>query len=79
MDEGPEGVVIPWEELSPEALRGVIGEFVTREGTDYGHVEADLEAKMAEVRGQLERGEAVVLWDARSETVNVVLRRDLPA
>jgi hypothetical protein len=28
------GLLIPYGELSPEALRGVIEEFVTREGTD---------------------------------------------
>jgi uncharacterized protein YheU (UPF0270 family) len=73
------GTVVPWRSLSPAALRGVIEELVTREGTEYGASDVPLEDKVAAVRGQLERGEAVVLFDPRTETVNVVLRRDLPA
>lgn len=30
---------IPYHELSPEALHGVVEEFVTRDGTDYGEIE----------------------------------------
>ncbi|MCW8799767.1 MAG: YheU family protein, partial [Desulfobacter sp.] len=32
-------VKISYEQLSREALHGVIEEFVTRDGTDYGEVE----------------------------------------
>lgn len=31
---------IPVHKLSPEALQGVIEEFITRAGTDYGEIEA---------------------------------------
>jgi uncharacterized protein YheU (UPF0270 family) len=31
-------MIIPHRMLSPDALRGVIEAFVTREGTDYGTV-----------------------------------------
>lgn len=69
--------MVPWTDLSEAALRGVIDEFVTREGTEYGLTEVDLATKVAQVREQLERGEVVVLYDAKSETVNLVTRRDL--
>jgi len=36
--------------LSPEALRGVIEAFVTREGTDYGAQEVPLDTKVFQVR-----------------------------
>ena len=40
-------VKIPYDQLSPEALQGVVEEFVTRDGTDYGEVEILLvETKM---------------------------------
>ncbi|WP_210395704.1 YheU family protein [Motiliproteus sediminis] len=55
---------IPWRELSPEALDGLIEEFVTREGTDYGHQDYSLDDKVAQVRRQLECGEAVILFDS---------------
>ncbi len=77
MSASPPGTLIPWERLSPEALRGVMEEYVTREGTDYGHAEVPFEGKIAAVRKQLERGEVVVLFDPKSETCNLVPARDL--
>lgn len=73
-DENDESahVPIPWERLTEDALRGVITEFVTREGTEYGFDEVPLETKIEEVRCQIERGEVLILFHARSETVNLV-------
>ena len=34
---------IPYDQLSPEGLQGVIGEFVIRYGTDYGEIQVPLE------------------------------------
>ena len=69
--EREEGIVVPYEKLSPEALEGVIDEFITREGTDYGHGEPTLEEKRRAVRAQLARGEALVLFDPKTETVTL--------
>jgi len=71
-------IEVPWGELSEEALAGVLEEFVTREGTEYGRDEVSLEAKMAAVRAQLAAGEVALLFDAETGTTNLVLRRDLP-
>lgn len=65
-------LVVPWERLSAEVLESVIGEFVTREGTDYGQTEIPLAQKILEVKRQLERGTVLVLFDVRSESVNLV-------
>jgi len=70
-------VTIPLDRLSPEALTGIIEEFITREGTDYGHSEASFEDKERAIRRQLERGDAVIVFDPESETANIVLKRDL--
>ena len=43
---------ISYDQLNPEALHGVIEEFVTRDGTDYGETEVSLEAKISRVLGQ---------------------------
>ena len=45
-------VQIPHSTLSPEALRGVIEEYVTRAGTDYGARETPIEEKIADVQRQ---------------------------
>ena len=65
-------VQIPIERLSPAALDGLIEEFVTRDGTDYGLREQTLEEKKSAIVRQLERGEVVVVFDAESESCNIV-------
>jgi uncharacterized protein YheU (UPF0270 family) len=70
-----EPIVIPHAELSAEALRGVIESFVLREGTDYGEREHSLEQKVGQVRAQLERGQARILFDPETNTVTLVLVR----
>jgi uncharacterized protein YheU (UPF0270 family) len=74
-----EPMEIPRERLSAEALEGLIEEFVSREGTDYGAGAApSFESKVADVRRQLDSGEAVILFDPETGTTNIVLRHDLP-
>lgn len=63
---------IPYTALSPDALRGVIEEFIFREGTDYGEQEFTLEDKIGQVRSQLESGEVVLTFDEETETCNLV-------
>ncbi len=67
-----EPVAVPHTELSPELLRGVVESFVLREGTDYGEKEATLEQKVAAVVRQLERGEAQIVFDPESSSVDIV-------
>lgn len=62
---------IPYDDLSAEALKAIIEEFVLREGTDYGQ-QYSLEAKVSQVQAQLERGEAQIDFDPELETINVV-------
>ena len=72
-DGSPPPVEVLPGELSPSALRGVIESFVLREGTDYGEREVSLDDKVAAVRAQLERGEARILFDPVTETVDLVV------
>ena len=71
-------VIIPYDQLSPDALYGVVEEFVTRNGTDYGEREASLEVKISQVINQLESGEVVIVFDQDSESCNII-RSDDPA
>ena len=77
-EEAPRGVELSPDDLSPEALRGLVEEFVTREGTDYGAVERGLEEKIAQVLAQLRSGEARLVFDPETGTANIALARDLP-
>jgi uncharacterized protein YheU (UPF0270 family) len=45
---------IPVNKLGSKALRGVIEEFISRAGTDYGEVEASQETKFRQVKQILE-------------------------
>nr|WP_319396980.1 YheU family protein [uncultured Desulfobacter sp.] len=71
-------VKVPYDQLTPEALEGVVEEFVTRDGTDYGETEASLDTKINQVMNQVRTGKAVVVFDPESETCNI-FRADDPA
>src|ERR1700685_1885993 len=68
-------------ELAPQALRSVVESFVLREGTDYGEREFSLDEKVAQVMRQLERGEARIMFEPRTQSVSIVVvaaRRGAP-
>lgn len=70
-------MIIPFLKLSREALRGVIEEFVTRDGTDYGFIETDLQQKIDIVLRQLKRGEAFIVYDQDAETTTILSKEDV--
>ncbi len=63
---------IPYDKLSPELLRAVIEEFVTREGTDYGHQEYSLDQKVERVEQQLKQGTVHILFNPEDETCSIL-------
>jgi hypothetical protein len=65
--------IIPVNKLSPEAIQGVIEEYILREGTDYGETEVSAEAKCRQVKHKLEKGLAVLVFDDEAETTNIFL------
>jgi hypothetical protein len=67
---------IPVNKLSPEALQGVINEFISRDGTDYGEAEVSWETNFRKVKNKLERGSAVLIYDDETETTNIFLAND---
>ncbi len=64
-------VQVPWSEVPPETLRALVESFVLREGTDYGVQEVPLPSKVAQVMRQLERGEAQIVFDPVTESVDI--------
>ena len=67
-------VEVPHTELPPATLRAVIESFVLREGTDYGERDVSFERKVADVMRQLERREAVIIYDPGSDSVDIARR-----
>jgi uncharacterized protein len=70
-------MIIPLEKLSKEALHGVIVEFVTRDGTDYGLVEPELDQKIKRVLRHLEKGDAFIVYDEATMTTNIVSKDEI--
>jgi len=70
-------VIVPANMLSDDALRGMIEEFVTRDGTDYGEQEVSLKERVEEVRGQILTGKALIMFDSKTETTTVIPAEDL--
>lgn len=62
-----EYVEVPVSRLSPQALRGLLEEFVTRDGTDYGERERSLEEKIDGLLSRVQRGEVRILFESESE------------
>jgi uncharacterized protein YheU (UPF0270 family) len=71
-------MIIPYRLLSPEALQGLIEEFVTREGTDYGEYEVSLDVKIARVWKQLDNGTAVIAFNEEDQTCTILAKEQVP-
>jgi uncharacterized protein YheU (UPF0270 family) len=67
---------IPVNKLSAKALQGVINEFISRDGTDYGETEIPWETKFRQVKDKLKTGSAVLIFDDETETTNIFLADD---
>jgi len=73
----PNGVELDPDQLSVDALQGLVEEYVTREGTDYGHSDWSLDDKVAQVYRQLDRGEARIVFDLELQTASIVAAPEL--
>ena len=69
-------VEIPKGSLSRDALKGVIENFILREGTDYGMAEVSYEAKAEQIERQLDRGHIKIVFDPNTETVTLMTDRE---
>lgn len=67
-------MIIPWQQIAADTLENLIQEFVLREGTDYGEVEASLQEKIEQVKAQLVSGEAVIVFSELHESVDIQRR-----
>ena len=66
-------VVIPYQQLSEQALLGVIDAFILREGTDYGHRDISLQEKRDRVRSMLVDGRAEIRYYPETEFIDIQL------
>ena len=69
--------IVPISEIDPETLHRLVEEFVTREGTDYGHTDVQLQTKVKQVMGALYAGDAVVAYDERLNSATIIPNPEL--
>jgi len=69
-------MVIPWQQLSQDALQNLLESFVVQEGADQYDVEHTLNDKVDQVKRQLETGDACLVFDSITESCNIVPARN---
>lgn len=67
-----EVIEIPYGKLEPATLQRILEEFVSREGTDYGHSDFSLDQKVAQVMEQIIANKAIITFDPKTESCNIV-------
>ena len=65
-------VEIPADQLSVDAIEGIIEGFILREGTDYGVNEVSLERKKEQIHKQLSKKEIRIVFDPNTESVTLM-------
>ena len=68
----PQYLRIPRERLPAETLRGMLEEYASRDGTDYGLHERSLEDKVASLSAQIDSGHLYILFETESEAWDLV-------
>lgn len=71
-DHAEEGVVVPHNRISPDTLRKIVEEFVTRDWCELTDAGCSLDEKVEQVIQQLQGGRAKVVFDLTSETCNII-------
>jgi len=65
-------MIVPYNELSEEALQGLIEDFVTRDGTDYGHNELNMQEKSAKLLALLKSGDLLISYNEDTQTCGIM-------
>ena len=67
-------LAVPPGRLPAETLQGLLEEYASRDGTDYGEREFSLDEKVRALKGQLDAGELQILYDVDSEQWDLLPR-----
>ncbi len=76
MTSNSQYIKIPHNELSAEALNGVIGLYISRDGQDSGHVDTTYEGKVEQVKNMLNTGQAILFFDSETQSCNIVSKNE---
>lgn len=62
--------------LSEEALENLIIDIITRQATDYGEYEIDIQTKKKQLTNKLVSGEVVIVYSAKEECCDIIRVED---
>ena len=71
-------IIIPYQQLSRQALQGLLEEYASRDGTEYGWQEIPLATKVAQLTAQLADGSVCIVYDEQTDSCNLMLAADIP-
>jgi uncharacterized protein YheU (UPF0270 family) len=69
-------MIIPYTELSKEALQALIEDFVTRDGTDYGQDEVSMQHKASQLLYQLKKGDLLITYNEDTHTCGLITKEE---
>lgn len=75
-EESLSPIVVDCKAVSEDALRGIIENFIQREGTDYGVQEVSSEKKYENLKKQVIRGDVLIVFDPETESVTLMNKSD---
>jgi uncharacterized protein YheU (UPF0270 family) len=70
-------MIIPYSELSEEALQALIEDFVTRDGTDYGLDELSMQEKATHLLALLKTGKLLITYNEDTQTCGLVTKEEI--
>ena len=68
----PRFVQVPADRLEPSALQGLLEDYASRDGTDYGLEELQLARKVGRLRSQVESGALAIVCDLEEDQWDLV-------
>jgi uncharacterized protein YheU (UPF0270 family) len=69
-------IEIDHELLSKEALEHLIIDIITRQATDYGEYEIDIQIKKKQLTSKLVSGDAVIVYSSKEDCCDIISAED---
>ncbi len=62
--------------LSEEALENLIIDIITRQATDYGEYEMDIQIKKNQLKNKLISGDALIIYSSKEECCDIIRKEE---
>lgn len=62
--------------LSEEVLENLIIDIITRQSTDYGEYEIEIQIKKNQLKQKLLSGDAVIIYNAKEDSCDIIRAED---